>query len=61
MSKFVEVVECQYGGRLMLNIDNIVAIHKDSGVIYTNTVHGEGTGIFRFDAENMEKIINATE
>lgn len=57
MSKFIRLVEQKYGSKLILNIDNIVAI--DRNVIHTNTVHGEGTGMFTFDEENMNKILEA--
>jgi hypothetical protein len=57
MSKFIRVVEQKYSSELILNIDNIVAI--DRNVIHTNTVHGEGTGMFQFDEENINKILEA--
>lgn len=55
MSNFIRVTEQRYGSELLLNIDNIVAI--DRNVVHTNTVHGEGTGMFNFDEENMNKIL----
>lgn len=59
MSKFLTVTESKYGDQLYMNIDNIVAVHEASGTVYTNAVHGENTGIWHFDQDNMKKIVAA--
>jgi hypothetical protein len=59
MANFIEVVENEYGDTILLNTENIVGIRKNGGTIYTNAVHGNKDGLFRFDPENMQKIIEA--
>jgi hypothetical protein len=59
MSNIIEVTDSRYGDKLFLNIDNIVAIHSASGTVYTNAVHAEGNGNFKFDSVNIDKIVKA--
>lgn len=61
MSTFIKVTESRNGDQLLVNIDSIVVIHEASGTVHTNTVHGEGNGIFRFGKSDIQKIMEAVK
>lgn len=64
MCEFVKVIEKQYGDELFLNLNNVVAVYPQSNCVITNTIVNEEQPmqmIFRFDDENMKKILEVIE
>jgi len=59
--KFIEVVESIDKTTLLLNIDNISVIWKESNTIMMSGNHKQGDGLFFFDKENFNKIINGVK
>lgn len=60
MGNFIEVTESRYGKKMLLNLDNVVAVPiSGNPTIYTNAVHGEGNGNFQFSEKEMRKIVRA--
>lgn len=60
MAKFIEVTDARYSDKLILNIEQIVAIFP-SGRVLTTGVHGGETGFLDFAGEELQKIIDATK
>ena len=64
MCNFIKVKEKQYGDEIYLNLNNVVAIHPNANCVITNAIENTGEPtqmIFRFDNENMKKILEVLE
>lgn len=63
MSKFIKLVTTARNGEggdtLYFNLDNIVAIHKERGLIYGS--NGAGQDVFCIDKDSMEELIHRIE